>query len=29
MAADLLDRHINRLLRDGNRFVLDADEHEH
>ena len=29
LAPDLLERHINRLLRDGNRFVLDADEHEH
>lgn len=29
MASDLLDRHVNRCIRDGNRFVLDSDDHEH
>jgi hypothetical protein len=29
LANFLLERHINRLLRDGNRFVLDAGDHDH
>lgn len=29
LAPGLLDRHINRMLRNGNRFILDASEHHH
>lgn len=28
-APELLERFINRLVRDGNRFVLDAGDHDH